>query len=116
MSTDADPGNGTLGQPGPAPGADSSEQVALSDPISPGSGAIALRAVNPTLSFGQRTILKDVDLDVRRGVMTALLGPTGTGKTSLLRTFNWMNDKVTGYRHDWDVLLDGSSVLPVSPA
>ena len=76
----------------------------------PVNGAAALRTVELTLSFGQRTILKDIKLDVQQGVVTALLGPTGSGKTTLLRTFNRMNDKVTGYKHTGDVLLDGRSI------
>ncbi len=36
-----------------------------------------------TLSDGQRTILKDIQLGVQKGVMTALLGPTGSGETTL---------------------------------
>jgi phosphate transport system ATP-binding protein len=42
--------------------------------------------------------------------VTALIGPTGSGKTTLLHTLNRMNDKVSGYRHAGDVLLDGRSI------
>jgi phosphate transport system ATP-binding protein len=72
--------------------------------------ATALHAVDLTLSFGQKAILSDINVEVQRGAITALIGPTGSGKTTLLRTFNRMNDKVTGYRHDGDVLLDGTSI------
>ena len=73
-------------------------------------GTAVLKAVNLTLSFGQRAILSDVSVDIRQGSVTALIGPTGSGKTTLLRTFNRMNDKVTGYRHSGDVLLEGHSI------
>jgi phosphate transport system ATP-binding protein len=73
-------------------------------------GPASLRAVDLTLSFGQRAILSNVSVDIQRGAVTALIGPTGSGKTTLLRTFNRMNDKVTGYRHAGDVLLDGRSI------
>ena len=72
--------------------------------------AAALRTVDLTLGFGQRTILSGVSVDIRNGAVTALIGPTGSGKSTLLRTFNRMNDKVVGYRHDGDVLLDGQSI------
>ena len=35
-------------------------------------------------SYGQRTALRDVDLDARRGELLAVLGPNGAGKTTLL--------------------------------
>jgi phosphate transport system ATP-binding protein len=76
----------------------------------PGNGAVALNAVDLTLSFGSRAILSDINVEIRRGAVTALIGPTGSGKTTLLRTFNRMNDKVSGYRHAGDVLLDGRSI------
>ncbi|MBL8259578.1 MAG: ABC transporter ATP-binding protein [Candidatus Competibacteraceae bacterium] len=39
------------------------------------------------LSFrrGERVIFRDVDLDIPRGKVTAIMGPSGTGKTTLLR-------------------------------
>jgi phosphate transport system ATP-binding protein len=75
----------------------------------PDSDAV-LRALDLTLSFGNRAVLSGVSVNVRRGAVTALIGPTGSGKTTLLRTFNRMNDKVSGYRHAGDVLLDGRSI------
>ena len=39
------------------------------------------------LSFrrGERVIFQNVDLDIPRGKVTAIMGPSGTGKTTLLR-------------------------------
>ncbi|RFA30292.1 phospholipid ABC transporter ATP-binding protein MlaF [Alkalilimnicola ehrlichii] len=34
---------------------------------------------------GQRKIFDGVDIDIRRGEVTAIMGPSGTGKTTLLR-------------------------------
>lgn len=36
-------------------------------------------------SFGARTIYKGLNLTIRRGLVTAFMGPSGTGKTTLLR-------------------------------
>lgn len=40
---------------------------------------------NLSFRFGQRVIFDDVDIDIRRGSVTAIMGPSGTGKTTLLR-------------------------------
>jgi len=36
-------------------------------------------------AFGPRAIFDGVDIDIRRGKVTAIMGPSGTGKTTLLR-------------------------------
>jgi phosphate transport system ATP-binding protein len=94
----------------PTSAADATRQAAVNGFAAPAAGAVALKAVDLTLSFGQRAVLTGIDVEVHRGAVTALIGPTGSGKTTLLRTFNRMNDKVTGYRHTGDVLLDGRSI------
>jgi phosphate transport system ATP-binding protein len=62
------------------------------------------------LSFGTKRILSDVSIGFERGTITALIGPTGSGKSTFLRTLNRMNDKVSSFRHEGDVLLDGESI------
>jgi phosphate transport system ATP-binding protein len=63
-----------------------------------------------TLSFGQKTILSGIDMTFARGTITALIGPTGSGKSTFLRTINRMNDKVVGFRFQGDVKLDNQSI------
>ena len=38
-----------------------------------------------TFSRGSRPIFDGVDMEIRRGVITAIMGPSGTGKTTLLK-------------------------------
>lgn len=44
------------------------------------------------LSIGGRTILSAVDLDIAATGITVILGPSGTGKSTLLRTLAGLND------------------------
>ena len=63
-----------------------------------------------TLHFGSKPILSSIDMAFERGAITALIGPTGSGKSTFLRTLNRMNDKVRGFRTEGDVFLEGRSI------
>ena len=41
-----------------------------------------LRAQALTKSYGRRTVVRDVDVDIREGEVVGLLGPNGAGKTT----------------------------------
>lgn len=49
------------------------------------TGPAQLRAVDLTLGYGQRTILTGLDLEVGSGEIVVVLGPSGGGKSTLLR-------------------------------
>jgi phospholipid/cholesterol/gamma-HCH transport system ATP-binding protein len=44
-----------------------------------------IRIRNLTKSFGSRTILEDLTFDIPKGLVTVVLGPSGTGKSVFLR-------------------------------
>lgn len=56
------------------------------------TGPFMLEARRLSVRFGERVALEGVSLGVPAGSVVALIGPTGSGKTSLLRSFNRMND------------------------
>jgi phospholipid/cholesterol/gamma-HCH transport system ATP-binding protein len=51
--------------------------------VAPGEPIISVRGV--TKSFGSHTVLEDITFDVPKGRITAILGPSGTGKSVLLK-------------------------------
>jgi polar amino acid transport system ATP-binding protein len=58
------------------------------------SWPISIRGV--TKRFGDRLILNDVSLDIEPGETAALLGPSGGGKSTLLRCLNGLNTFESG--------------------
>ncbi len=60
---------------------------------------IAIRARNVTLTLGTREapteILKGIDLDIARGTSVAILGPSGSGKSSLMAILSGL-ERATG--------------------
>lgn len=56
--------------------------------------AVSLRGL--TKSFGDKTVLQDIDLDIHRGEFVVLLGPSGTGKTTLLRLLDGLEGPDAG--------------------
>ena len=49
-----------------------------------------LEIKNLQKSFGEKKVLKGIDLSVSKGDVIAILGPSGSGKTSLLRCINFL--------------------------
>ncbi|RMF13063.1 MAG: LPS export ABC transporter ATP-binding protein [Alphaproteobacteria bacterium] len=65
----------------------------------------ALAAVDIGKSYGQRPVLKDITLHVRRGEVVGLLGPNGAGKTTCFYTLTGMIAPDAGH-----IILDGCEV------
>jgi ABC-type polar amino acid transport system ATPase subunit len=57
-------------------------------------------------SFGERVLFRDLDLAVEPGEAVTLMGPSGTGKTTLLRCFNGLERADLGTVSAGAVVLD----------
>ena len=57
---------------------------------------VILQARDVTVSFGSKTILENLSLDVYRGEILGFVGGSGTGKSVLLRTVLGLNKKQKG--------------------
>jgi phospholipid/cholesterol/gamma-HCH transport system ATP-binding protein len=51
---------------------------------------------NVTFGYGDRVILRDLSLQVPRGKVTALMGASGGGKTTVLRLIGGQNHAQQG--------------------
>lgn len=68
---------------------------------------VKIRAMR--FSHGERLILDNVDVDIPRGKITTIMGPSGTGKTTLLRLIGATLKPQAG-----TVLVDGMDVHTIS--
>jgi phosphate transport system ATP-binding protein len=71
--------------------------------------AIETRDLN--LWYGTFQALFDVDLQIKRGIITSLIGPSGCGKTTLLRTVNRINERLGYVRTTGSVEVLGQDIL-----
>lgn len=62
-----------------------------SDAATNGRPAIVTRDL--CLWYAKFQALKNVTVDIKRGIITSLIGPSGCGKTTLLRCFNRVNER-----------------------
>ena len=44
-----------------------------------------IRFMNVSKSYGNLTVIKELNLDVSEGEMVSIIGPSGSGKTTVLR-------------------------------
>ena len=62
---------------------------------------------NLVFARGERVIFDGIDLDIARGSVTAIMGPSGTGKTTLLKLIGGQLFPQTG-----SIVVDGENVVP----
>lgn len=55
-----------------------------------------IRIQNLFMSFGDKKVLKNINLAIHQGEIFALIGPSGTGKTTFLRILNFLEKPSEG--------------------
>lgn len=65
---------------------------------------------NLNLHYGENHALKNINMNIAPGAITAFIGPSGCGKSTFLKTLNRMNDLIDCVKIDGEVLLDGENI------
>jgi len=73
-------------------------------------GATVFLTRNVSIYYGSFKAVTDVSLPVYENQITAFIGSSGSGKTTVLRAFNRMNDLVPGARVDGQIDYRGASL------
>src|SRR5436305_5667187 len=71
---------------------------------------VAIEVRDVTRSFGGTPVLRDVSVDIRSGSLTALLGPSGGGKSTLLRVIAGLEQPDAG-----TVVISGVDATRLAP-
>ena len=72
--------------------------------------ADAFTVQNMDLYYGSFHALKNVNLNLASGEITAFIGPSGCGKSTFLKSLNRMNDLVEGCKITGDIRLIGEDI------
>ena len=65
----------------------------------------ALHVKDVSVGYGERTVLDALNVDIKRGTVTSIVGPNGCGKSTLLRTMSRLLNPTKG-----EIVLDGKSI------
>jgi len=75
-----------------------------------GSGDLVIDCKISELFYGKFKAVRDVDVQIEKGTITAFIGPSGCGKSTALRCLNRMNDLVRGFRFKGRVNFRGQDI------
>ncbi len=72
-------------------------------------GETILKLRNLKKSYGKLDVLRDIDLDIKKGEVICVLGPSGSGKSTMLRCLNLLESPSGGtIELKGEVVFDGS--------
>jgi len=69
----------------------------------------SLRVCRVTLGYGDRIVLRDIDLEVKPGEMVGIIGPNGCGKSTLIRGITRLIAPQSG-----QIFIDGQNIAKMS--
>lgn len=72
---------------------------------------VAIESTDLSLWYGDFQALHNIDLQVKKGMVTSLIGPSGCGKSTFLRTVNRINERLGYVRTTGQVKVLGQDIL-----
>lgn len=72
-----------------------------------------LEVKNLNIHYGERLIVKDINFKVEKNSVTAILGPSGSGKSSILKSINRLIDNLNNVKVEGEIIYDKLNVLKI---
>ena len=72
---------------------------------------IAIETKKFNLWYGDFQALFDIDMDIKKGIITSMIGPSGCGKSTLLRSMNRIIDRLGYVRTTGEISVLGSDIF-----
>jgi phosphate transport system ATP-binding protein len=99
-----------VGEPTPSGLTAGRPEVASSAPAAPANAAKRVEVDRLNIYYGAFHAVQDVTLTIRPNAVTALIGSSGCGKSTFLRSLNRMHELVPNARVEGSVELDGRDI------
>ena len=74
-----------------------------------------VKTINYNSYFGENHVVKNVNIEIEKNTVIAIMGPSGCGKTTFLRGINRMHELIPGAYANGQVLLNGEDVMVLHP-
>lgn len=74
------------------------------------SNKVVMSAKNCNVFYGNDQALKNINIEVGRSEVLALIGPSGCGKSTFLRCLNRLNDTIDSCRVSGQISLEGEDI------
>lgn len=71
---------------------------------------IVIETRNLNVYYYDRKVLENINSKIYENSITAIIGPSGTGKSSFLRSLNRLNELIPGARVEGDVIYRGKNI------
>ncbi|MBL1416638.1 MAG: amino acid ABC transporter ATP-binding protein [Moritella sp.] len=68
-----------------------------------------IKVANLSKHFGDNVVLRQIDLDIKEGETTVIIGPSGTGKSTLLRCLNFLEQPTSATITIDNLVVDAST-------
>src|SRR5450759_4219353 len=65
--------------------------------------------------FGKNQVLKNINIEIPRNNVVAVMGPSGCGKTTFVRCVNRMHELTPDTKVEGEILVDGENVYKMNP-